>query len=400
MIVSGEWTTQPLEGGVRRHVITLVEALKRKHDVSVFVPDWQKKHLILESVDGVSVFRRRLAVAPTSRRRFARQLLSWLLNLPGTLRTLRRIVAERHIDVVHLHQVTAGSHFSFWLLHKLGGPPYVVGFHGRETRDFTKSPWLTRLQMNKLVHGAAAGIAVSEELMLLGRQNGWQIGRMAAIPSGSDLDRVLATSEAVEPPNQLIDGRYFVMLGRLHKIKGQDLAIEAWKHVCADLPDIHLVLIGDYTIEGGFEKLVEASGCSHRIHLLGRQPHDTAIGWLKGATGLIQASRSEGGCAPFAILEAAMLGVPVIASGIPSLREIIHDGQTGLVVEPENPSAIAGAVKQLARDPQLAYRVSEKLSQYARSELTADSMAKKYARIYQDVAALTYHNETGAKSIR
>ena len=386
MIVSGYWTTQPLEGGVRRHVITLVQALKGKHDVSVFVPDWRQKRLVHESIDGVAVFRRRLAVAPASRHRFLRQFVSWLLNLPGTLLALRRAVAEQGIDVVHLHQVTAGSQFNFWLLRKLGGPPFIVGFHGRETRDFTRSPWLTRLQMGRLIHGAAAGVAVSRELLELGTRNGWRIDRSTAIPSGTDLDKVLASAEQIEPVGQVIDGPYFVMLGRLHEVKGQDLAIAAWKYVCADLPNVHLVLVGDFATEGGYEELVAESGLAHRIHLLGRQTHDAALGWLKGATGLIQASRSEGGCAPFAILEAAVLGIPVIVTGIPSLRETIRDGQTGLIVEPENPGAIADAVKRLASDARLASRLGESLSRYARSELTADNMADRYAQVYREVA--------------
>lgn len=389
MVVSGIWTTQPLEGGVRRHVMILVDALKHVHNVSVFIPSWDQKHLITESIDEISVFRRRLAVAPKSHRRFVRQLVSWLINLPGTLIALRRVIKKKRIDVIHLHQVTAGSHFNFWLLRKLGGPPYVVGLHGRETRDYATSPRFTCWQMSKLLQGASGGVAVSRELADLGHQNGWRIHNLKVIPSGADLSRVLGAAANLARGIRTIGDPYFVMLGRLHEVKGQDLAVDAWQHLRARHPEVHLVLVGNYTLAGGYEERVEAIGCQDRIHLLGQQQHSTALTWLKGASGLIQASRSEGGCAPFAILEAAALGVPVLVSGIPSLLEIIKDGHNGIVFEPKNPLAIAEAVSRLLEDSDLGARISENLARKMRADLTATAMAEKHVQVFRMAMSTT-----------
>lgn len=386
LIVSAAWTTEPLHGGVRRHVITLVRELKESHNITVLVPDWERKRLTCERIDGVTVYRRRLAVAPTSAARLARKLVSWLINLPGTLLALRRIAREEKIDVVHLHQVTAGAYFNFWVLRKLGGPRYVVGFHGRETRDYKGSAWLWRWQMDRLVHDAAHGIPVSQDLANIGKTNGWRIEHATVIPNGAVLPDLVEAAASDELEAQSLSGPYFVMLGRVHEVKGQDLAVQAWKWVSKELPDVHLVIVGDYAAEPAYERLVEETGCKSNIHFVGRQPHDAALRWLKGATGLIQSSRNEGGCAPYAILEAAMLCVPVIASGIPSLREVIEHERSGLVVAPENPEAIASAVIRLARDADLASRLGKSLSQHVHSDLTAARMAEKYAAVYLDAA--------------
>jgi glycosyltransferase involved in cell wall biosynthesis len=137
-----------------------------------------------------------------------------------------------------------------------------------------------------------------------------------------------------------------VAVGRLVPQKNHALAVEA----LALLPDVRLAILGEGELRGELERLVEERGLAGRIVLPGVRADARAI--VAAADVLVLPSRWEG--LPLVVLEALAAGTPVVATAVRGVRELLADGSTGLLVDPDDPAALAAAVRRVLAEPGLA----------------------------------------------
>ena len=176
-------------------------------------------------------------------------------------------------------------------------------------------------------------------------------GRIRVIPNGADIPSV------VPPPPADAPARYLLYFGALQRWQGVDVLLRAFARL-ADMPDLHLVICASTPPRTAkiYRKLAERLGVAERVvwrHALGRE--DLA-GWLGGAlltvAPLVECSRNvEQGCAPLKVLESMAFGVPVVASDLPAVREIVADGVDGRLVRPDRPIELARAIRVLLEYP-------------------------------------------------
>lgn len=151
-------------------------------------------------------------------------------------------------------------------------------------------------------------------------------------------------------PEGLPPGPYLVAMGRLDRQKGFDLLLKAFAAITAKFPDHHLVILGEGSERLALEALREQLQLGRRVHLPGRMAEAWPI--LRRAEAFVMSSRFEG--FPNALLEAMALGLPVISYNCPSgPGEILSDGQTGLLVKPEDVPGLAQAMERLLSAPGL-----------------------------------------------
>jgi glycosyltransferase involved in cell wall biosynthesis len=140
----------------------------------------------------------------------------------------------------------------------------------------------------------------------------------------------------------------FLNVGRLHRQKGQDLAIAAFARVAEELPDWRLVIIGDGGARAELERAIAAAGLRGRVELTGRI--DDPFDWYRRAAVFVFPSRYEG--QPNALVEAMSGGLPVIASDdVSAHRDLVTSGIEGLLVPGEDVQALADAMRALAEAP-------------------------------------------------
>ena len=150
-----------------------------------------------------------------------------------------------------------------------------------------------------------------------------------------------------------------IVLGTLvfdSHIKGVDLLLEAFKEVCDKNNNIHLLIIGINPEESKLPELAKNIGVEKNIHWAGIQDD----GWklLNIVDVYLQPSRRE--AIALAIMEAIALELPVVASNVGGIPEIVEDMVTGILVEPENPSALAKAILKLIENPNLMKEFGKK----------------------------------------
>lgn len=145
--------------------------------------------------------------------------------------------------------------------------------------------------------------------------------------------------------------------GGLYPWKGVEVLIEAMRL----LPEEHALILGGGDGLPGLKRLAAAEGVADRVDFAGPAPHADVPGFLAGAKAAVVPnldtpdSRQS---APLKMMEYMAAGLPIVASDLPTFREVLDDCVTGLLVTPGSPQALAEGIGRLMRDPDLAARLS------------------------------------------
>jgi glycosyltransferase involved in cell wall biosynthesis len=185
------------------------------------------------------------------------------------------------------------------------------------------------------------------------------------------------------PPHAPVVGT----VGRLSEVKRQDVLLKAFARL--QLPEVapHLIIVGDGPLKDDLQQLAVALGVEDRVHFAGYQAHPER--YLGAMNVFALTSRSEG--MPLAILEAGAAGIPVVASRVGGVPELIQDGMTGLMFESGNDVALAARLTELLADPALMRRMGKAALDCVRSGFDLSVMAENYQRHYVDL--LSEHRE-------
>jgi glycosyltransferase involved in cell wall biosynthesis len=162
-----------------------------------------------------------------------------------------------------------------------------------------------------------------------------------------------------------------VAVARLVPQKGIDIALRA----LAELPDAWLVVLGEGPERTRLEALARELGVVGRTHFPGRVPDVAA--WLRRASVVVHPARWEG--FGLALLEAMLCAKPVVATHVSSIPEIVVDGETGILVPPDDPRALAHAVRRA--EPRLGEAGLER----ARRAFSVERMARRTLALYERV---------------
>lgn len=297
-------------------------------------------------------------------RRFVARFPAAALRLVRAVRATEPEIVAAHCSKFHAPYVLA--------LRLAVRVPIVVHLHnGAETADGPPSPRLQRL----LQRSAARVIAVSPAVADFARSA--LPGRavdVVAVPNGSDPAEI-ADAAPVQRARPYVLG-----VGALAARKGFDLLIDA---VAASGVDHDVVLVGDGPEREALARRAEARGLAERVVFVGQVDRRTAAGFIRGAAIVAIPSRFEG----FSLVcrEAMLAGRPMIASALPVFPPELRDGETGLVVPPDDVPALARALARLAASPAEAGALGAAAREAARTFPTWDEVTDRvlaeYARL-------------------
>lgn len=213
------------------------------------------------------------------------------------------------------------------------------------------------------------------------------------------------------PPAEPQGPRRLLFVGRVSPEKGVHVLVEAFREVAAARPDVQLDIVGpESTLPAGFIVDISADprvgalrrfygaerygdrvrrlideGIAERVRFVGFVPADQLGAWYARADVLVNPSLSESYGVP--LVEAMAAGVPVVASRIGGIPEVVDDGETGLLVEPGDPHALAAAILAVLDDAGLADRLRAAGRRAAAGRFTWDQRADALWAAYRRVLA-------------
>ena len=179
-------------------------------------------------------------------------------------------------------------------------------------------------------------------------------------------------------------------VGRFSPEKGLDIVIEA----LAQLERGRLVLIGDGDERQRLEALVAALGLVDRVHFAGWVPAPWTASW--GFDVLVVPSRSES--FGLVAVEAMLAGIPVVATAVGGLPELIEQDETGILVPADDPGAVAHAVHRIVDNADLARHLADTAMVVAQDRFSPGAMASAYESLYAAVADARRGRRTRAHS--
>jgi glycosyltransferase involved in cell wall biosynthesis len=258
-------------------------------------------------------------------------------RVPAAALAVRRAVGATRPDVVHAHNPTMA--LAAGLVTRRGRkPPGLVNIHGVPEEDWPTAVRLVRLSgLAPVACGPGVAAALSEHGCTPFATVPNAVGP-APPPGGRE-------ELGLEPGTRLV-----LAVGRLVEQKNHELAIRA----IAGVPDAVLAIAGDGPLRPRLERVASEVGIDGRVRFLGVRPDVRAL--MGAADAIVLSSRWEG--LPLSALEALASGTPLVATSVRGLRELVVDGRDALLV-PEEPEALAAALRRVLDDPGLAARLAE-----------------------------------------
>ena len=299
---------------------------------------------------------------------------------PFARRALTRVAARFKPDVVHHHNVL--RELSASVLGVPAGTANVLTVHDfrlfgvpddaarglRSTVGRLKGALDTRVARRR-IHVATA---VSEQLA--------HRLRAAGFP---DVEHVpVFAPNPTEEPAPVGTATDVIFVGRLSRDKGAHVAVDAFGRVADRHPSARLLIAGDGSESAALAALAAPLG--DRVKMLGRLDQEAVRALMAGARMLVAPAiprlRPEG--AGITVIEAALLGRPVVVSDDRALREFVDRSDGGLVVPPESAEELATAMDRLLADDELAGRLGEAGRRYAVAHHTTDAVVPRIRAIY------------------
>jgi glycosyltransferase involved in cell wall biosynthesis len=221
---------------------------------------------------------------------------------------------------------------------------------------------------------------------LLVQECGFPQDRVVSIPTGIDFPRFTpAVTRATTRQTLGIDAKVFVvlMVGIIRGVKRHEVALRAFEEFSRSCRDSRLLLAGEGPMRRDMEQLAKELGIEDRVIFLGHREDIPDL--MAAADVLLLTSRSEG--IPQAISQALGVGLPVVATRVGGVPELIETEVTGLLVPPEDPGAVAAALRRMAADPEAVKGMVERGQRHALSRLSLQAMLDRTEDEYRRLLA-------------
>ena len=387
-ILMVSWEYPPLiYGGLGRHVHGLAEALAADgHDVTVI--SQAMPGVAGEDEAGGARIIRAEANAPSD------DFAAWVSALNhAQIARAAELLNDWRPDVVHAHD---------WLAAEAGttlawrfGCPLVATIHATEAGLW--NGWLTTpLSLARhdteawLVHSAARTIVCSAAMKAeVSNAFGVDPAELTEVPNAVDPPAWQSTPDqrhAMRVRMSIADGDPLVVLaGRIEWEKGGDVAVRALPHIRHRHGGTQLVLAGSGSQRSSLTELATEHDVAGAVHFAGHLDEGELAALLGAADVALVPSSYE----PFGMvaLEASASGTPVIAGAAGGLPEVVASGETGLLVPPRDPAALADAVVQLLEDPGYGTRLVEAAQREIAKRFVWPLVARETEKVYGEAIA-------------
>jgi glycosyltransferase involved in cell wall biosynthesis len=255
--------------------------------------------------------------------------------------------------------------------------PDAARLDGRSWLEGIARSALDRSSRSRVDRFVSVSQAVASALIVEGVER----DRIAVVPNG--IDTAAFRAAAARPLDLRLPPapRRVGYVGRLERVKGCEHFVEAASLVGARDPGVRFVVAGAGSLEATLLDAAALGTVADRIDFLGHL-HDVAPLYpLLDVVCVPSLSEAFG----LSAIEALALGVPVVASAVGGLPEVVQHGATGLLVPPAHPQALASAVLELLGDPGQARAMGVAGQRQVGEAFTVEAMVRGYLRVYEDV---------------
>ncbi|HKP53153.1 MAG TPA: glycosyltransferase family 4 protein [Chloroflexia bacterium] len=304
---------------------------------------------------------------------------------------LARAVKARCISHLHAHfgnvattVARLASHFT--------GIPYTFTAHAKDI--FHESVQFADLE-RKLTDARGVITVSNYNLDYLHETFGPAAARVRRVYNGLDLDNFQFAAPYNRPP-------VIVAVGRLVEKKGFADLIDACAILADHDTDFICRIIGTGELESALQAQIERLGLRGRVELLGPRPQyeltrHVGCAALFAAPCVVGSDGNRDGL-PTVLLEAMALGTPCVSTDVTGIPEVVHEGETGLIVPQHDPASLASAIERLLRDADLRVRLATQARTLIEEEFSVHRNAARLRDIFSAASELSFQATGGARA--
>ena len=299
------------------------------------------------------------------------------LDLAGIAHCLRAIRTQ-HIDLVHTH--SSADAWACGMAARLAGVPVV---RSRHLSTPVQRRWSSRLLYGRLADRViTSGQAIKDHLV---RAAALDPARIVSIPAGIDVQRFAPVTNArtVRRELGLADGDFVVgIVAVLRSWKGHAHLIEAVHRLAAEKVPAKLLIVGTGPQEAALRQKIEELGAGNHVLMLG---HRTDVPRLISAMDCSVLPSTKNEATSQALPQALAMKIPVIASAVGGLPEVVIHQETGLLVPPGDAAALRDALAWVRQHPSEAKQMAERGYARVHADFTFDKMIDRTEGVYLEL---------------
>ena len=303
---------------------------------------------------------------------------------------MAQLIKKEQVSLVHAHAPFAGSIISS-LAGKLAGVPVIIHAH---LQDALSSNYFIRSYQNMMNYWTSrkccdAIIAVSHQVKDALFTEGFDSRKFHVVHNGTPINNQQINKNIRSQLNIPKDIQVVIHIGRLCKSKGQHLLLQAAANLHQLGQEAVYFIVGkDLEQDGAYlqylKDLAQELGINQSVHFLG---HRSDIPQLLALSDLlVLPSYTEG--LPLVILEAMAAGLPVIATPVGGIPEVVIHQETGFLVPVENVQALGNAILRLLQNPLLRNEMGNKGLEMVNKDFSVEKMCEEVFDIYQQVGCV------------
>lgn len=362
------------------------EISKRSHNVTIYTTD-------LDFADNTNSFNRKLPRVESQdgfvikRSHVYLKVKLFFVN-PGLYLQLKNDLP----DIIHVVGIRSFQALVGALISKLHSIPLVVTDQGGlfTHPDFNSSKlnsFLYRVQgpFIKLIIKQAKKIIVANEYEQMIFSKYCDESKLQIIKNGINFEQIRVSPFDFKQKYKISE-RMILFLGRFNKVKGIDLLLDAFSSICAleEFDDVTLVILGaDFGYEKEMIKKINKLRIQNRIKIFQKPPRQDVIAAYHACEFAVLPSRWE--MSPLTPLELFTCKKPVISTNVYGIPYVVINEKNGLLVSPENPNEIKGAIIKLLNDKNLRNQFGLEGFMMVQNELNSKTMAENVLKIYFSV---------------
>lgn len=377
-------------GGVNQVVINLAQQIIQSaaYDPIVLIQDWDAIQPVWGNVNGIRTVRWR--IYPFNCDGSIKEKISFKFWEKIFLKKFDEFCENYRVSVINFHYPGPTVFTIDRIVKKLKrNIPIIVSFHGADLSTIQKSSLRTRKEWKRLLPQMDEVVVCSNNLGVRLREIVDSNLAPTVIHNGLDASSFRASTSLSAKSQH----RKILNVAKFEQKKGQDILIEAFASLANDYPDLTLVLVGATS-----ESLTSLKGLTAHKNLEGKVlfypdiPHVNIAQFFNDAEVFVLPSREE----PFGIvlLEAGAFSLPVVASNVGGIPEIITTDHTGYLVPPDDVPELASALRKVLDNPTVSQQLGANLRVHVEDNFSWTAAYKKYITVVQNHGTTRHCNTT------
>ncbi|RLF54925.1 MAG: hypothetical protein DRN35_02015 [Thermoplasmata archaeon] len=363
-VLLGAPTYKPRAGGSTTYFSTLVDKLKGKVEFLVYStvhPEAPRE----EEKDGVKIYRIQPFLIDSPK------LIRYLILPPVTWIQLKRLWKKHGPFIIHAH--SAGL---YGYIISLFTSAYKIPMV-KDIQDLSDPPWSAKAGNVRMYIGT--GNAVEQKLLELGIERERMIIHPALNPP--QLEDIAKTIKQ----KVISDHIRVLFVAALRPYKAPDVVLKAFKIIEEQRDDIILDIIGEGSEEKWCKRFIKKNGLKNvKMHGTFKE-YRKVLEYIANADIIILPSRLGGESWGRVICEGFAFEKPAIATNIPAIKNVIRDGYNGILIDVDDPQALAREIIRLADNPQLRRELGRNGKKWLATLPTWDDIAEDIYRVYLDL---------------